>query len=66
MPSGACVKVNGYTIRIDGIPADKGKVEGTCGNFNGNKYDDVWKKGTNDVKTDAYNTDPVEYYETWK
>ena len=69
MPSGACVRTNGWTVKIDGIPEDEGKVGGTCGNFNGNRNDDIWKKDTNDVllpqDCPGYCV-PRDYYQTWR
>lgn len=46
-------------ILIYPSPADRGKVEGLCGNFNGDQYDDL-------VHSDGSLTDVVyEYYYFW-
>ena len=75
MPSGACVRLTSaikwsdstyMNVYIDGIPEDKNELSGTCGNFNGDPEDDIWKKGTNDVLTGCHGCVPREYYQTWK
>ncbi len=72
MPSGACVRIDSDgTIEIDAIPQDWGKLSGTCGNFNGNRYDDIRKRGTNDVlfPQNCPNPEhcvPWNYYLTWR
>lgn len=44
MGSGACVRVHvyrwGLNVYVDGIPADQGRVDGLCGDYNGNPDDD--------------------------
>ncbi len=67
MGSGACVRLSHRLTRIyiDGIPEDRNKTRGLCGNFNGNKTDDL-KDPRGVITTSCPASLCPTYTETWR